>query len=154
MFCILIVYIAVIQSFLQFVKINVSESSKPSEIEPIVRKNTIDNAVENIVAPPCLTDIESEPMDVDSEQEAKGEDQTEEDATEASGLEQDEEPKTSTAVQQNSSVMKQKRKKSSTTLMDQWSKRRSGRRTGRKAEEREESNLASCFRSLLPDSLL
>lgn len=142
------------KSFLLNVKITASESSKLSHMESIGKQSTIDDTVENALPPSGPNDIESEPMDVDSEQDAKGEDQTEEDATEASGLEQDEEAKTSSAVQQSSSALKQKRKKTSTNLMDQWSKRRSGRRTGRKAEEREESNLASCFRSLLPESLL
>ncbi|XP_034242546.1 calcineurin-binding protein cabin-1-like [Thrips palmi] len=142
------------KSFLDFVKINASESPEHSDIHPTGKQNTNNTTGEDIVAQPGVLDIESEPMDVDSEQEAKGEDQTEEDATEASGLEQEEEARTLSSVQQNSAALKQKRKKTSTTLMDQWSKRRSGRRSGRKAEEREESNLASRFRSLLPDSLL
>lgn len=154
MVCLVLTFLPVFQkSLLQHVEINTSESSKPSNVETFGKQNSLHNTIEN-VAPQGINEVESEPMEVDSEQEAKGEDQTEEDATEASGLEQDDEAKTSTAVQQHSSALKQKRKKSSTTLMDQWSKRRSGRRTGRKAEEREESNLASCFRSLLPESLL
>lgn len=71
-----------------------------------------------------------------------------------SGLEQEEEAKATSTVQENSSTLKRKRKRASLALMDQWSKRRSGRRSGRKVDDREESNLASCFRSLLPVSLL
>lgn len=74
------------QSYLDIVEICTSEpsnfneegmpSSQTAEPEkPTQTSSVLNNAV----------DIENDVMDVDSEQDAKGEDQTEEDATEASG---------------------------------------------------------------------
>lgn len=145
------------ESYLHMVEVISSLSSKSSECElPSSPSTANGNAVQTDVASSLVADTENEVIDVDSEQDAKGEDQTEEDATEASGLEQEEEAKTPSLVPQNTAVRKRKRERLPTTgtLMDSWSKRRSGRRSTRKAEDREESNLASCFRSLLPDSLL
>ncbi|KAE8739977.1 hypothetical protein FOCC_FOCC014493 [Frankliniella occidentalis] len=136
------------KSFLHLVEITTSESANISDAEELKKLNTVCDSALAVGA----VDVEIEAVDVDSEQDGKGEDQTEEDATEASGLE--EEVKGSRNPPQNSPGLKRKRKRNSTNLMDQWSKRRSGRRAGRKVEDREESNLASRFRSFLPETLL
>lgn len=77
----------ILQSYLDIVEICTTEPSHGNEGE--VPSSQTAEPEKSIQTSSCLNnavDVENDAMDVDSEQDAKGEDQTEEDATEASGL--------------------------------------------------------------------